>query len=235
MKLKIKSLFTAALLCSSLFCRAGNYTNFSVAVYIPVGVVQSFENPQKLQSDWDCISGQMKVDKVYIEVQRDRRLLSDDHVERVKKFFIDRGVQVAGGMALSADNIGGQFQSFCYTDPKDRAFIKSAAELAARHFDEVIQDDFFFVTTKTDSDIAAKGDKSWTQFRLDLMSDAAENLIVKPAKAVNPKVKMVVKFPNWYEHFQGSGFDLEREPKIFDGIYTGTETRDPVITDQSLQ
>ena len=112
---------------------------------------------------------------------------------------------------------------------------QNAAELAARHFDEVIQDDFFFDTTKTDSDIAAKGDKSWTQFRLELMDDAAENLIVKPAKAVNPKVKMVIKFPNWYEHFQGSGYDLEREPKIFDGIYTGTETRDPVMTDQHLQ
>ena len=36
----------------------------------------------------------------------------------------------------------------------------------------MIQDDFFFVTTKTDSDIAAKGDRSWTQFRLDLMDDA---------------------------------------------------------------
>ena len=70
-------------------------------------------------------------------------------------------------MALSDGSIGGQFKSFCYTDPKDRAFIQSAAELAARHFDEVIQDDFFFVTTKNDSDIAAKGDdgKSWTQFR----------------------------------------------------------------------
>ena len=153
----------------------------------------------------------------------------------MKKFFLDHGVQVAGGMALSDGSIGGQFQSFCYTDPKDRAFIKSAAELAARHFDEVIQDDFFFVTTKTDSDIAAKGDKSWTQFRLELMDDAAENLIVKPAKAVNPKVKMVIKFPNWYEHFQGLGLRSRTEPKIFDGIYTGTETRDPVITDQHLQ
>jgi hypothetical protein len=216
-------------------CAAGNYTNFSVAVYIPINIVQSFENPQKLQADWDCIRRQLKVDKVYIEVQRDRRLLSDDLTEQVKRFFRDRGVQTAGGMALSERNNGGQFQSFCYTDPQDRAFIKSAAEFAARHFDEVIQDDFFFITTKTDSDIAAKGDKSWSQFRLELTTDAAENLIVKPAKAVNPKVKMVVKYPNWYEHFQGAGFDLEHGPKIFDGIYTGTETRDPVITDQHLQ
>jgi hypothetical protein len=228
-------LFLFTVLLFAFTSNAGQYTNFTVAVYIPINIVQSFDNPQKLQADWDCISRQLKVDKVYIEVQRDRRLLTGDEVERVKKFFLDRGVQVAGGMALSAKNDGGQFQSFCYTDPQDRAFIKKAAEFAARHFDEVIQDDFFFDTTKNDSDIAAKGDKSWTQFRLELMDDAAENLLVKPAKAVNPKVKMVIKFPNWYEHFPGSGYDLEREPHIFDGIYTGTETRDPVITDQHLQ
>jgi len=228
-------LLAVILLCSPLFCHAGNYTNFSVAVYIPINVVQSFDQPQKLQADWDCIHRQLKVDKVYIEVQRDRRLLTDEQAERTKKFFLDHGVQVAGGMALSDGSVGGQFQSFCYTDPLDRAFIKNAAEFAARHFDEVIQDDFFFITTKTDSDLAAKGNKSWSQFRMELTADAAENLIAKPARAVNPKVKMVVKYPNWYEHFQGAGFDLEHGPKIFDGIYTGTETRDPVITDQHLQ
>jgi len=227
--------FGAALLCAPLFCHGGNYTNFSVAVYIPINVVQSFDQPQKLRQDWDCIRRQLKVDKVYIEVQRDQRLLTGEQAERVKQFFLDRGVQVAGGMALSDGSIGGQFQSFCYTDPNDRAFIKSAAEFAARHFDEVIQDDFFFVSTKKDSDIAAKGNRTWAQFRMELMDDAAENLLVKPAKAVNPKVKMVVKFPNWYEHFQGSGYDLEREPQLFDAIYTGTETRDPVTTDQQLQ
>jgi hypothetical protein len=223
------------LLWASLPSPAGNYTNFNVAIYIPIGVVQSFENPEKLSRDWEIISRQLKVDKVYIEVQRDRRLASDALLESVKKFFLDRQVEVAGGMALSDGGIGGQFKSFCYTDPQDRAFIQGAAELAARHFDEVIQDDFFFVTTKNDSDIAAKGDQTWAQFRLKLMDEAAENLIVKPARAVNPRVKSVIKFPNWYEHFQGLGYDLDREPAIFDGIYTGTETRDPVSTDQHLQ
>ncbi len=67
------------------------------------------------------------------------------------------------------------------------------------------------------------------------MADAAKTLIVDPAKAVNPKVKAVVKYPDWYEHFQGLGFNLEKEPKIFDGIYTGTETRDAVMSAQHLQ
>jgi len=61
------------------------------------------------------------------------------------------------------------------------------------------------------------------------------NLVIKPARAANPKVKLIIKFPNWYEHFQGLGYDLDREPKLFDGIYTGTETRDPAGTDQHLQ
>ena len=225
----------ACVLAFSATCvAAGQYTNFVVAVYIPVNIVKSFEDSGKLTNEWARISSQVKVDKVCIEVQRDRNLASDDLVERVRKFFLDQGVRVAGGMALS-DGGGGQFRSFCYTDPADRQFIKNAVELAARHFDEIIQDDFFFVTTKYDSDIAAKGNRSWTQFRLELMREAAENLLLKPARAVNPKVKCVIKFPNWYEHFQGLGYDLDEEPKLFDRIYTGTETRDPEITDQNLQ
>jgi hypothetical protein len=232
--MKICSLLAAfALSCATAL--AGRYTNFSAAIYIPVNVVRNLDDPETLSNQWSRISSQLKVDKVYIEVQRNRTLAGDETLERLKKFFLDRGVQVAGGMAAADGNIGGQFKSFCYTDPKDREFVKGAAELAARHFDELIQDDFFFVTTKYDSDIAAKGDQSWTEFRLKLMDDAAENLIIKPARAINPAIKLVIKFPNWYEHFQGLGYDLDREPKLFDGIYTGTETRDPETTDQNLQ
>jgi hypothetical protein len=236
-KLFIRLCLTAlcCLLALPAFTKAGQYTNFAVSIYIPVGVVRSLDDPLVLSNQWRVISSQLKVDKVYIEVQRDRTLAGEETLERVKNFFIGRGVRVAGGMAASDGSIGGQFKTFCYTDPADRQFIKGAAELAARHFDELIQDDFFFNTTKFNSDIAAKGDKSWTQFRLELMDDVAENLVVKPAKAVNPNIKVVIKFPNWYEHFQALGYDLDREPKLFDGIYTGTETRDPEITDQNLQ
>jgi len=46
---------------------------------------------------------------------------------------------------------------------------------------------------------------------------------------------LIIKYPNWYEHYQGLGYDLEVEPKIFDAIYTGVETRDPIFTEQHLQ
>jgi hypothetical protein len=229
-----KPLCILACLAALTGARAGNYQNFGVAVYIPVRVVNTFADPKVLQSQWDILSGQVKVDKVYIEVQRDGILATDKLLDDVKQFFVSRGVQVAGGSAFTGAE-SEQFRSFSYTNPEDRAFVKKTSELAARHFDEFILDDFFFVNSKTDSDIAAKGDRSWTDFRLALMDDAGANLVVKAAKDVNPKIKVVIKFPNWYEHFQGLGFDLDKEPRIFDGIYTGTETRDPVATDQYLQ
>jgi len=213
----------------------GEYRNFDVAIYLPVMVVNHLADPAVLEGEWHQISSQVKVDKVYIESHRDRVVATDATLEALKKFFLDRGVRVAGGITFSDAPIGGQYRSFCYTDPADREFVKKISELTARHFDEIILDDFFFVTTKNDSDIAAKGNRSWTDFRLDLMDEVGRDLVVGAAKAVNPRAKVTIKYPNWYEHFQGLGFDLAQGPKIFDGIYTGTETRDPNSTDQFLQ
>jgi hypothetical protein len=67
------------------------------------------------------------------------------------------------------------------------------------------------------------------------MREVARDLVVGAARKVNPKVHVVIKFPNWYEHFQDMGFDLEQEPYLYDGVYTGTETRDPVSSAQHLQ
>jgi hypothetical protein len=189
---------------------------------------------QWLESSWATISSQVHVDKVYIETYRSRVLAADQTIEDVKKFFRDHGVDVAGGICFS-DVDNGQFVSFVYTKPEDREYVKRVSEFTARHFDEVILDDFFFANTKTASDIAAKGEQSWTDFRLKTMDEVSRDLVEGAARAVNPKIKIIIKFPNWYEHLQGNGYDLDQEPRIFDGIYAGTETRDPVETDQSLQ
>ena len=143
----------------------------------------------------------------------------------MKKFFQDRGIKVSGGMGLTVQESDG-FQSYCYSTPADRELVKAMAEFTARHFDEIILDDFYFTNCKCDRCIAAKGDKSWTQFRTEQMDEVSRNLIIGPAKAVNPKVRVIIKYPNWYESFQGLGYDLAVEPKLFDAIYTGTETRD---------
>ena len=83
---------------------AGKYKNFKVAVYMPVGVVKENADLNVLAKHWATISSQVKVDKVYIEVQRDRTVASDQLIEQTKKFFEDHGVQVAGGITFSDNN-----------------------------------------------------------------------------------------------------------------------------------
>ena len=222
-----------------------DHDQFKVAVYIPVFVVQRMKDAAWLQKSWDELSSQVKVDKVYIETYRSGTVADEANLEQVKAFFASHNVQTAGGIAYvgrgdtagsdAPDDSGGQFISMCYTDPKQREFVKHIAELTARHFDEIMLDDFFFNNTKYDSDIAAKGDQTWDAFRLKLMDGVSRDLVLDPARAANPRIKVIIKFPNWYEHFQANGYDLDQQPKMFDGIYTGTETRDPVDNDQHLQ
>jgi hypothetical protein len=210
------------------------YKNFTVSVYVRAYEVQDMSDMTKLGKTWEVISQLVKVDKIYLETHRDKIIVDEKTLESAKKFFTSRGLKVAGGITYTMDERN-NFETFCYSNPEHRKKAKEIAELTARHFDEFILDDFFFTSCKCDLCIKAKGDMGWTEFRLKLMTEAARDLIINPAKAVNPSVKVVIKYPNWYEHFQGLGFNLETEPGMFNGIYTGTETRDPVFTNQHLQ
>jgi hypothetical protein len=210
------------------------YKNFTVSVYTTAYSVRDMADQKKLEEKWDLISRQIKIDKIYLETHRDNVVVDEKTLESAIRFFKSKGLKVAGGITYTV-NERNNFETFCYSNPEHRKKAKEIAEYTARHFDEFILDDFFFTNCKCDLCIKAKGDISWTDFRLKQMTEAARDLIINPAKAINPKVKVIIKYPNWYEHFQGLGFNLETEPAIFDGIYTGTETRDPVSTDQHLQ
>ena len=214
---------------------AGAYRNFRAAIYIPVGATKKLADPAEFEREFARVSSQLKFDKVYIEAYRNRVFATDTELDTVKREFAAKGIETSGGITLAAGGSGGQFGTFDYENPADRAECERAVRLIARHFDEVILDDFFFYTSKSDADIAARGARSWTDYRLAKMNEAARDLVLAPAKQENPRVRMIVKYPNWYEHFHGLGYDLADEAHAFDAIYTGTETRDPVITDQLLQ
>ncbi|HET9863365.1 MAG TPA: hypothetical protein VFP37_07965 [Steroidobacteraceae bacterium] len=210
------------------------YDNFRVAVYCRAQEVQKMADPKWLADSWAAVSREVHVDKVYIETHRDRILVDDATLEAAKRFFAGHGVAVAGGITFTVSEPN-RFETFSYSNPGHRKAVQQIAEHTARHFDEIILDDFFFTSTKSPSDVQAKGTRSWTDYRLAIMEDAAKNLVIGPAKRVNPKVKVVIKYPNWYDHFPALGFNLERGPQLFDGIYTGTETRDAVRSAQHLQ
>lgn len=216
--------FMLFILLSLSSVRAGDYKNFKVAVYCRAYEVEKMADLDWLEPLWEDLIRQVHVDKIYLETHRDLLLVEEETLLKAIKFFEDRGLEVGGGITYTVNEMN-NFETFCYSNPEHRQKVEEIAEYTARFFDEFILDDFFFTSCKCDLCIDAKKDKSWTAYRLDLMKEAAVDLVINPAKAVNPEVEVVIKYPNWYEHFQGLGFNLEAQPALFDGLYTGTETR----------
>ncbi len=209
---------------------------FKVTVYIPVDAVERMaRDPAWMRSSWKTISSRLHVDQVFIEDYRSGISADDATLEKVKQFFVSQGVAVAGGMAMLDAGRSAQFQTLDYTVPRDRELASRMSALLARHFDTFVLDDLYFFNTKSDSDIAAKGRDSWAQFRMRTMDEVSRDLILKPAKAANPNVRVIIKFPNFYPSFQEMGFDLKNEPRIFPEIWTGDETRYAPTTDQQLR
>lgn len=213
---------------------ADRYASFEAAVYARAYEVRQMGDLEKLRPRFDAMEKQVKVSKIYLETHRDEILVDAETVKKAKQFFEGRGIRTAGGITLTISERN-RFQTFCYSDPEHRRRVQEIVEHTARLFDEFILDDFFFTSCKSDIEIRARGERSWTEYRLALLDEAARNLILAPARKVNPKVRVVIKYPNWYDHFHGLGFNLETGPQIFDAIYTGTETRDALRSDQHLQ
>ena len=213
--------------------QAGKYQNFKVSTYIRAQDVARMDDAKFLKSTWETVSTQVDLDKIYLETHRDAFTVPEKTLKKVKQFFLSKGLEVGGGITFTRSEPT-DFETYSYAREEERQQVKHISEYTARFFDDFILDDFFFIDLKNDDEVAAKGNRSWTEYRLKLMADAGRELVVQPAKAVNPKVKVIIKYPNWYDHFQGLGFNLEEEPTYFDGIWTGTETRDPASA-QHLQ
>ena len=228
-KIKVdKFVIVVFLLCMvcNMTMQAKAYESFKVSIYVRAYEVDKMKDIHWLDSTWNVISQQLEVDKIYLETHRDLLVVEDATLEQAKKFFHDRGIETAGGITYTI-NEANSFETFCYSNPEHRKMVQKIAEHTAKHFDEFILDDFFFTSCKSDIEIKAKGMQSWTDYRLKLMTEAGRDLVLKPAKKVNPQVKVIIKYPNWYDHFQSLGFNLEEGPQLFDGVWTGTETRDP--------
>jgi hypothetical protein len=225
----MKRLIAAALTLTLGWCAAqgGQYRNFRAAIYVTASATRDLADPAAFERQYARVARQIKFDKIYIEVYRYPLIAGAAEIEQVKQLFAAKGVTVAGGVSPTSG-------TFDYEDPLARSECQRAVELAAAHFDEVIVGDSFFFAAKSDADIKAKGAKSWTQYRIDAMREAAADLVVAPAKKVNPNVRVVIKYPAGYEHFHELGYDLEKQSRLFDGIYAGGESRDIAQAASSL-
>ena len=226
----------------------GNYRNFKLVVYF-VAQGTAHETRENLEKELAFFGKHMRLDKVYLEPYRSGIFASEGQVEMCKAVFQEHGVEVSGGITTTIPTPEGDepkarmFDTFCYNDEKMLAKLSEVSTFLGQHFNEFIIDDFYFTNCTCDKCRAGRDeynrahgitDGSWQGYRLELMQRVSQQYMIAPAKAVNLNCSITIKYPNWAESYQETGYNPAQQRTIFDNIYTGTETRDPVTTDQHL-
>ena len=183
------------------------------------------------------------VTQVYLEEFRDGYQAERATLLHAKERFLKEGIAASG--CITTTKIGKLTSGWgnnisCYTDKPTQEKLKAIFEYAASLFDEIMIDDFWFtVCTCPECDAARKartvtvGEKSypvsgdtWENYRCELMVRMSRDYVLAAAKKVNPKARLIIKYPQWYDDFHERGYEVVRETADFDRIWVGTETRD---------
>jgi len=189
--------------------------------------------------DWCRKTG---VTKVYVESFRGEDA-PEGPLVRARDRFRAAGLEVSG--CVTTVNVGKPSTGWkdtisCYTDRATQDHLQAIFERAASFSDEVMIDDFWFTdcacpeceaarrakTVRVGDVVTAAPGDTWEDYRCELMTRLSRERVIGPAKRVNPKVKLIVKFPQWYDRFHERGYEVARESADFDRTWVGTETRD---------
>jgi hypothetical protein len=183
------------------------------------------------------------ITKVYLEEYRDGYQAERQTLVQARDSFKAAGFLVSG--CVTTTRLGKPSDHWsshisCYTEASTQEHLQAVFEYAASLFDEIMIDDFWFTDcTCTNCDAARRarlvtigsntypvnGD-TWADYRCELMLRLSQDRVLAAARRVNPKVKIIIKYPQWYDGFQERGYDVTRETAAFDRIWVGTEVRD---------
>jgi hypothetical protein len=189
--------------------------------------------------DWCRKTG---VTKVYLETFRDGYQAERATLEKAKERFSAAEFEVSG--CVTTTQVGkpstGWKPISCYTDLTTQNRVQSIFEYAAGLFNEIMIDDFWFTDCTCAKCDAARRlqtvnlagrtfhveGQTWEDYRRELMWRLSRERILAPARRVNRYVRVILKYPEWYDRLQEAGYDVTRETADFDKIWVGTETRD---------
>jgi len=189
--------------------------------------------------DWCRKTG---VTKIFLESFRSHYNAPSAILAHARDRFREVGFEVSG--CVTTTIVGKKSTGWkpisCYTDQPTQETLQEIFERTASLFDEIMIDDFWFTDCEcAECDQARKikrvqfgertfpvtGDR-WEDYRCELMVQVSRHRILEPARKVNPNVKIIIKYPQWYDRFHERGYEVIRETADFDRIWVGTETRD---------
>jgi hypothetical protein len=176
--------------------------------------------------EWCRRSG---ITKAYVESFRDGLQADRQALERARDRFQQAGIEASGamtttGMVKPSERGWGSLP--CFTDEGTQQQLQDIFEFTAPLFDEIMIDDFFATGCRCRDCEQARGEESWAEYRSDLMCRISAERVLEPAHRANPSVKVIIKYPMWYDEFQERGYEVGRQTELFDRTWVGTEARD---------
>jgi hypothetical protein len=189
--------------------------------------------------DWCKKTG---VTKVYIEEFRGGYQAERGTLVKARDAFRAAGIVASGCVTtVKVGKVSDHWkEACCYTDEPTQEKLRAIFEYTAELFDEIMIDDFWFTDCTCPQCEAARqakmvtiggktypvADDTWEAYRCELLTGLSREYILKAARRINPNVKIIIKYPQWYDQFHERGYDVARETADFDRIWVGTETRD---------
>jgi hypothetical protein len=175
-----------------------------------------------------------RVGRVVLESYRGGTVVDEEELAALRDWFQDQGIASMGGiMPVHGGDFGKLGEGvearqpwFCYSDETTVSALEGEIRKLSRLFDAVVIDDAFLTVCRCPHCDAARGGSDWGLFRRTLLGRVSERLMTA-AHGEKANVQLIVKFPQYYDRYHLFGYDADRFPEIFDGVWQGTETRDP--------
>jgi hypothetical protein len=204
------------------------WPHLKYAIYFTWGdIEQLLADPAQFEKTMDYFVP-VKAERVYLE-GNSRGDVDVALMKRLVEKFHAMGIKVSGSMVPV-----GMRGPLTYNNPDDMASLEKRMRALAQVFDNIILDDWLFTTSTDEKSVAERGNQSWADYRTKLILDQSRKYIIAPAKQVNPKVEITIKYPNWYEGHRDNGYDVFNETNQFDKMAVGIETRNRMVHDQHI-
>jgi hypothetical protein len=200
--------------------------------YVVASQVETLFSTPQLRAETLKVYQDVGIRKVYLEGLRSGIIPSLELLRTARDFLVENNIEVSTGITLTHGKDFGQATNnsslwLNYQHPKTQSDVRDLIKSIAPLFDELMIDDFLATDDESEISREAKGNQSWSEYRLKLMTEFAKEYIIKPAREVNPDITIIEKFPQWYDRFHKFGYNIIDGPQIFERIWVGTETRNP--------
>ncbi len=220
------------LLCASMVCAHAAEPALRISVYATAGGIQKYLAAPEGRQRVESALRRLRVSRIFLEGRRGDEYVPPALLRELRQYFGERGIETTGGIAtVPGQRFGtrqvGALGWLNWESARTREAIARFFRENAAVFDEIVVDDFFCTGDTSPESEKARAGRSWAEYRQELMTALIEPLILRPAREVNPRVRLILKYPQWYDRFHMFGYAPARMSAPFDRIWVGTEVRNP--------